>query len=316
MARTVFWSWQSDQAPRETRHLIREALLVALDRISVEMEEADRPEIDHDTKGAPGSPDIVATILSKIEQSAIFVADVTPIAVSEAGKQVANPNVLIELGYAKHALGTERIIMVWNTALTNARPEDLPFDMRHRRAPISYALASGATKDELRKARAYLADCLEERLRGSFEAIPPSPAVPLPWQPASANDPSIWDGGENPLAINLGYDGSIRLGFGALPRAYARILPSVWERKADALKLLNGTTGHPVPLGRYSGLDFGPTQGGFIAFRSSGSVRENGISPTATRWFKENGELWGVATSFFNDGPNETVLATQYAIER
>ena len=47
----------------------------------------------------PGSPDIVATILAKIEAAAVFVADVTPIAVSPGGKHVANPNVLIELGY-------------------------------------------------------------------------------------------------------------------------------------------------------------------------------------------------------------------------
>ena len=90
MVQTVFWSWQSDQPSRETRNIIRDALVSALDRIAIEMEEAERPEIDHDTKDAPGSPDIVATILAKIQQAAVFVADVTPIAVSDGGKQVAN----------------------------------------------------------------------------------------------------------------------------------------------------------------------------------------------------------------------------------
>ncbi|MBA4091666.1 MAG: hypothetical protein C0494_13900 [Sphingobium sp.] len=74
------------------------------------------------------------------------------------GKHIANPNVLIELGYAKHALGTSRIVMVWNTALTNAKPEDLPFDMRHRRAPIPYALAAGANAADLQKTRARLCE--------------------------------------------------------------------------------------------------------------------------------------------------------------
>jgi len=46
-------------------------------------------------------PDIVATILEKIDNAAAFVGDVTPISVSENGKQVANPNVLIELGYSR-----------------------------------------------------------------------------------------------------------------------------------------------------------------------------------------------------------------------
>ena len=80
MAQTVFWSWQSDQPSRETRSLIRDALIAALDRIAVDLEEADRPEIDHDTKDMPGSPDIVASILAKIEAAAVFIADVTPIA--------------------------------------------------------------------------------------------------------------------------------------------------------------------------------------------------------------------------------------------
>ena len=99
--------------------------------------------------------------LAKIQQAAVFVADVTPIAVSDGGKQVANPNVLIELGYAKRALGTERVITVWNTALTNARPEDLPFDMRHRRGPVAFALPPGSTTDELRKVRTDLTKQLE-----------------------------------------------------------------------------------------------------------------------------------------------------------
>jgi len=129
MARSVFWSWQSDRPARETRSLIREALVKAIDRIAVEFDEAGRPEIDHDTRGAAGSPDIVATILTKIDRAGVFVADVTPIAISENGKHIANPNVLIELGYAKRALGTERVITVWNTAFTDARPEDLPSDV-------------------------------------------------------------------------------------------------------------------------------------------------------------------------------------------
>ena len=161
MAQTVFWSWQSDQPSRETRSLIRDALIAALDRIAVDLEEADRPEIDHDTKDMPGSPDIVASILAKIEAAAVFIADVTPIAVTDGGKHVANPNVLIELGYAKRALGTERVITVWNTALTDAKPEDLPFDMRHRRGPVAFHLPIGAPTAELRKVRTDVSSELE-----------------------------------------------------------------------------------------------------------------------------------------------------------
>lgn len=110
MAQTIFWSWQSDRSERETRHLIREAMVIALDRLAGDSEIEERLEIDHDTRGLPGSPDIVSAILAKIEIAAVFVADITPIAISDQGKHIANPNVLIELGYAKKALGPSRAL--------------------------------------------------------------------------------------------------------------------------------------------------------------------------------------------------------------
>ncbi|MBK6718935.1 hypothetical protein [Novosphingobium sp.] len=316
MVQTVFWSWQSDQPSRETRNIIRDALVSALDRIAIEMEEAERPEIDHDTKDAPGSPDIVATILAKIQQAAVFVADVTPIAVSDGGKQVANPNVLIELGYAKRALGTERVITVWNTALTNARPEDLPFDMRHRRGPVAFALPPGSTTDELRKVRTDLTKQLEQRIRASLGAVPAVPAEPLRWQKSQPELPGLWDRGGEPLMVNLGLDGSTGIQPAGAPFGFARLLPTSWSLSPSAAKVLDSATGHPLPLGRCSGIDYGPTTGGFIAFRSSETVREQGVTPTATRWFRETGELWGIATSYFAGGNDAMVLATKYAIER
>jgi hypothetical protein len=316
VAQTVFWSWQSDQPARETRNIIRDALVAALDRIAIEMEEAERPEIDHDTKDAPGSPDIVATILAKIEQAAVFVADVTPIAVSEGGKQVANPNVLIELGYAKRALGTERVITVWNTALTNARPEDLPFDMRHRRGPVAFALPPGSTTNELRKARTDLTNQLEQRIRASLGAVPTVPAEPLRWQKSEPDLPGLWARGGEPVMVNLGLDGSTGIRPAGAPFGFARLLPASWSLSPSAAKILDSATGHPLPLGRCSGMDYGPTTGGFIAFRSSDTVREQGVTPTATRWFRETGEMWGIAASYFSSGSDTLVLSTKYSIER
>ena len=153
---TVFWSWQSDQSARETRDLFRDALQAAISRLSAEMEEADRPSLDHDTKDVAGSPEIVTTILKKIQNAAVFVGDITPIVVSPNGKHVPNPNVLIELGFAKHALGPERIILVWNCALTDCSFEHLPFDLRHRRGPVTIDLPIGAGKAQLREAQGSL----------------------------------------------------------------------------------------------------------------------------------------------------------------
>lgn len=175
MPSTVFWSWQSDRPARVTRDVIRDALCIAIGRLAADFDEAERPEIDHDTLNTPGSPEIVATIFEKIDESSVFVADVTPIAVSAEGKHIANPNVLIELGYAKKSLGPERVVLVWNPTFTSAEPEDLPFDMRHRRAPIKLNLAEDASRSALRQARENLTEKLEEALRLCIDNAPLRP---------------------------------------------------------------------------------------------------------------------------------------------
>lgn len=80
------------------------------------------------------------TILEKIDRAQMFVGDVT-IVNQGAPRLTPNPNVVHELGYARRALGDERIIMVLNTAY--GVPKDLPFDLNHQRA-VSYYLPKEA----------------------------------------------------------------------------------------------------------------------------------------------------------------------------
>lgn len=121
---TIFYSWQSDLTPLANRNFIENALKNVAKIIrkddSIEVE----PVIDRDTVGVPGSPDIAETIFKKIENSHILVCDVTPISQSTDTRPCPNPNVLVELGYVIKCLGTERIIMVLNTAY--GKPEHLP----------------------------------------------------------------------------------------------------------------------------------------------------------------------------------------------
>ena len=128
-------AWQSDLDARVTREVVRYALDEAIKILAADLEEADRPSVTSDTQGVAGTPDIVATILRKIDEAAGFVGDVTPITVSESGKACANPNVLLEMGYANRALTEHRVIQVWNAAFEGATIEKLPFDMRGRRGP-------------------------------------------------------------------------------------------------------------------------------------------------------------------------------------
>lgn len=77
----VFWSWQSDTHQASGRHFVRAALEAAVERLVDHpgLEDAERPSVDSDTSNVPGSPPIAETILRKIRECAVFVADVTPI---------------------------------------------------------------------------------------------------------------------------------------------------------------------------------------------------------------------------------------------
>ena len=132
----VFFSWQSDTKGKE-RAIIEHALKQAKDEIKNQY--GYEIEIDHSTLGEVGMPTIEVALLRKIDKSDIFICDITPVTsynVQRANgivkdKQVPNANVLIELGYAMSAMGSEYIIPIahagsWDIA-------DLPFDINHKR---------------------------------------------------------------------------------------------------------------------------------------------------------------------------------------
>lgn len=122
----IFYSWQSDVKP--ARNKIKAALELAAKRLGDRLEEADRPEIDSDTKGTFGSEDIIETIFSKIDACAVFVADVTPIIKTDK-KLIPNPNVMTEVGYAIKAKGKWTKLYVYCTdELVNESM--MPFDIR------------------------------------------------------------------------------------------------------------------------------------------------------------------------------------------
>lgn len=112
----VFYSWQSDLPNSINRGLIGDVLKRTCKLTSAELEIALRP--DQGAEGLSGAPDIREAIFRKIEKSRVFVADVTPINVSpdalvqrtlrigyDSVRPTPNPNVMMEVGYAVHAIG-------------------------------------------------------------------------------------------------------------------------------------------------------------------------------------------------------------------
>lgn len=170
----VFYSWQSDINAKYNRYFQLDCLKLAAKKISRELELKEPIREDHDTKGVTGSPDIASTILLKIENSDIFIGDITFIAFSKHKRALSNPNVLIELGYAMHAVGDERVINIINTAFGEPK-DNIPFDLAHKRWPITYQLSQKNYSD-----KAEIKKGLVDSLVGALKPYAKQPKVTGP----------------------------------------------------------------------------------------------------------------------------------------
>lgn len=163
----IFYSWQSDLPSSETRGLIQDGISAAIKllRDTVEI------DADRDTKGEYGSPDIVQTIFSKIDECDIFIADVSIVNKyhsitdeNEVGpiQLGPNPNVMLELGYAASVVGWENIICILNADYGS--PDEFPFDLAHHRLS-PYSLKE-STKADVKK---YIRDIVTDTVSNLIE---------------------------------------------------------------------------------------------------------------------------------------------------
>lgn len=124
---TLFLSWQSDVP--ENRSLLRKKIDDTLKVLSKDSAYAKyQIERDEATRNESGSPNIEDVLHQKINQCAVFIADVSPVLITSNGQRIPNPNVLHEEGFALRCIGSERIILI-----SDSDPEILPFDISHRR---------------------------------------------------------------------------------------------------------------------------------------------------------------------------------------
>lgn len=102
---------------------------------------------DRDTLGVNGSPDITNTIFEKIEQSSLFICDISIINQNKSTeRKLPNQNVLIELGYAIGVLGWDKIICIMNEDYGSISL--LPFDLKQHRV-VTYSGKNPKDKDRL-----------------------------------------------------------------------------------------------------------------------------------------------------------------------
>jgi hypothetical protein len=161
---TLFYSWQSDTPSGVNRNFIKSAIEKALKNVNINLNVEEALRLDQDTKGVPGTPDVANTILNKIDECEIFIPDLSIVAKTNDKKQVPNPNVLLELGYAMKSIGSEHIITVLNEAYGTVA-DGLPFDLQHRRWPIRYSLSPESTAEIREEQKKFLISYLEEAIK-------------------------------------------------------------------------------------------------------------------------------------------------------
>lgn len=315
----VFWSWQSDTPGKTGRHFVRDALKAAIEELR-QPEEVEEPSwrdvkdelhLDHDRQGVTGSPRLLETIFKKIDASAVFVGDVTPVSTIPASgegddgrpeKRNMNPNVAIELGYALRALSELKVLMVLNEHY-GAR-KHLPFDIQGNAGPIMYRLAPDASADERKaeaaKLKAQFVTALGEyvKLAASTMTLPAFSKTPSTITPAVYFKP-----GE--VLAQIGEDEDEETyGFHESTGFYLRIMPrSVLPRPITKTALRQAFHRGVLPE------SFANTSGGagaFVASNSYGAAavdvrsRNSGALKSITQTFP-NGEIWGFAPWAFED---------------
>lgn len=237
---TVFFSWQSDTGNAD-KNFIERALDSAIKRISKDLEIAEDPrdplELDKDTQGVPGSPNIFDTIRAKIDRAAIFIADLTFVASRSKGEPTPNPNVLIEYGYALKTLSAIRIVGVMNAAYGAPSRESLPFDLASYRFPITYRLEETMSDDDRKRERDSLAAIFEKAIKDVLASkeyqgsLPkPEPLPPVAYREPLQGRARFWAKGEpvgyvsNPLNAFRGMaDMPVKIATGAA--LWLRMMP-------------------------------------------------------------------------------------------
>jgi len=157
----IFYSWQSDFAA--SRNFVERALERAIKELNEEKVLRIEARLDKALRGATGAIRIDDDIFERIDKCEVFVGDVTQVSAKDSeGRPTPNPNVLIELGYARKHVGWERMILPFNSCCGNK--EDLPFDLDKNRLAI-FSFDSGSDDEAKAKSKIALGTCFKDAIK-------------------------------------------------------------------------------------------------------------------------------------------------------
>jgi hypothetical protein len=320
----VFWSWQFDTPGKIGRHFIRDALNAAIEQLKeapdiaepIEREARSQMHLDQDRKGISGSPDLARVILEKIEQAAVFVADVTAVGIVQGRpadtppKKLINPNVAIELGYSLHSLSDRALLMVMNEHYGSRA--DLPFDLQSKAGPIMFRLAPDADRrtiaTEARQLTARLVEALEPFIGRHVE----STRQQRPFPEAQAKDgPARFRAPGQPLGIR---DGAGFIDAGAGNDIFLAAGAAVWLRVTPTFDPGKKWSSAELKAAANSGINLPPLIGlanGMHTIRAEDGVGTCVIHTAQEQqtdyvaFAFETGEIWAISTYPLRTHPND-----------
>ncbi len=296
---TVFYAWQSDRPTKINRNFIRKALDEAAERITGDASVDVDVLIDADTEGVVGTPPVTETILGKIAAADVFVPDLTFVAQTDAGKLIPNPNVMIEYGYALHALTFKAMMPVMNTHF--GPPESLPFDMGHVRHPTQYDAPPEISDGQRRALRSNLSQTLESILRLLIKDILSRPRSDARFTPMESLRPPAFFFQQDDVLVNFGYPGEQELRFKRNRAIYLRLYPTYADQPRVGLSRAIEVASKLNPPQQLISSANNQNDWGAV------NVQPHGDGIKSFTQIFETGELWGASEEPFRD--NSTIAA-------
>jgi hypothetical protein len=225
----------------------------------------------------------------KIEKSEVVIVDVTLIGETHSGKKLINSNVAYELGYAHGFHGDKVLLFIMNTYFGS--PDNLPFDLKHRRWPVRFELSPDANKETRIEVKTKLVKELSAILKLYVENRKPA----KPYEPihATANAACYWQEGEDLVQRSPSEDNekSVTLGYSnTQPLVYLKLWPDKKLPNLSGKELNDYEISQIEPLlGRTAGYRNRRNKYGCITYGGENA----GELIASTQVFK-NREIWGI----------------------
>lgn len=239
------------------------------------------------------------TLLRKIDEASIFVADLTFVAaIGPRNKGLPNANVSIELGYAAKGVGFDRMICVFNRHFGS--PSQLPFDLVHRQYPVQYTLSPDSTIEQRRTELESLSESLKKNLRLIIRKLRVASGTPkledlLPYAAAPLADSTFITTGQIAQTTSRDDEGRENeyVYWHHGPCAWLRLIPSQSRdfSRAQLSKIISSAVPPLQPFGYSAHATIELNAYGVISIGYDDALST--IATEVTQVFR-SGEIWGL----------------------